>query len=151
MIEERARPARAVPWIVLGLGMVVVGGHLLVTGGVEIARSIGVSEYTLGLLAGLGTTVPEIVVAGVAAREGSGGISVGAILGSNITDPVFSLGLGALVADVRVSDLAGVTASMTYMLAVSVVVLALFYWREGIDRPAAVVCLLLYLPSFLFG
>jgi cation:H+ antiporter len=35
------------------------------------------------------------------------------------------------------------------MLVASVVVLALFYWREGIDRRAAVVCLLLYAPTFL--
>jgi cation:H+ antiporter len=35
------------------------------------------------------------------------------------------------------------------MLGVSILVLGLFYWREGIDRRAAVVCLLLYLPTFL--
>ena len=151
VLEEPERPAHAVPWILVGLAMVVVGGHLLVTGGAEVARSLGIPEYTVGLLAGLGTTAPEIVVAGVAAREGSGGISVGAILGSNITDPVFSLGVGALVADVAVTDLAAVTASMTYMLAVSVVVLAILYWRRGIDRPAALLCLALYVPSFFVG
>jgi len=151
VIEGADRPSRTLPWIVLGLAMVVVGGHLLVTGGVGIGRSVGVSEYTIGLLAGLGTTAPEIVVAGVAAREGSGGISVGAILGSNITDPVFSLGIGALVADVAVADVAAVSASMTYMIVVSIVVLGLFYWREGIDRRAAVVCMALYVPSFLIG
>jgi len=151
VIEAGERPARTLPWIALGLGMVVVGGHLLVTGGVEIARGLGVSEYAIGLLAGIGTTLPEIVVAGIAAREGSAGISVGAILGSNITDPVFSLGVGALVADVAVTDLATVSASMTYMLAVSIAVLGLLYWREGLDRPGAVVCLALYLPSFLIG
>jgi hypothetical protein len=49
-----------------------------------------------------------------------------------------------------VSDLGGaVQTSLTDMLAVSLVVLAVFYWREGIDRPAAVACLLLYFPSVL--
>ena len=151
VIEPGAGPRETIPWILLGLAMVVVGGHLLVTGGIAIARTVGVSEYLIGLLAGLGTTAPEIVVAGIAAREGSGGISVGAILGSNITDPVFSLGVGALVADVVVTDPAAVATSMTYMLVVSVVVLGLFYWREGIDRWAALVCLALYVPSFLIG
>jgi cation:H+ antiporter len=146
--EERESPRETVPWIVLGLAMVVVGGNLLVSNGAEIARGFGVSEYLIGLLTGLGTTVPEIVVAGIAARSGQEGISVGALLGSNITDPVFSLGVGALVADVTVST-AALSASLTYMLAVSAVVLALLYWRRGLDRPTAVVCLLLYLPSFL--
>jgi cation:H+ antiporter len=45
----------------------------------------------------------------------------------------------------------GVVASAQYMLAVSLVVLALMYWRRGIDRRAAVVCLLLYVPSFVVG
>jgi cation:H+ antiporter len=148
VVDEAERPEHALPWIVGGLLLVLVGGQLLVTNGVAIARLLGVSEYLVGLLTGLGTTAPEIVVAGVAAREGEEGISVGSILGSNITDPVFSLGVGALVADIRVTDLAAVQLSAGYMLAVSIFVLLLFYWREGIDRPAAVLCLLLYLPSF---
>ncbi|EJN60203.1 calcium/sodium antiporter [Halogranum rubrum] len=147
--EERERPRRALPWVVAGLALVVVGGNLLVTNGVTLARVAGVSEYTIGLLTGLGTTAPEIVVASVAARRGEGGISVGSLLGSNITDPVFSLGVGALVADVVVTDVAAMTQTTTYMLAVSLVVIGLLYWRRGISRRMAVVCLLLYLPSFV--
>ncbi|MFB6105635.1 MAG: sodium:calcium antiporter [Halobacteriaceae archaeon] len=149
--DEREPPRATVPWIVLGLGMVVVGGHLMVTGGVALARLVGVSEYLVGLLTGLGTTVPEIVVAGVAARHGDAGISVGSLLGSNITDPVFSLGAGAIVADVVVTDLPGVTTSLTYMLVVSAGVLGVVYWRRGVDRRLAVVCLALYLPTFALG
>jgi cation:H+ antiporter len=131
--------------------MVVVGGHVMVTSGVEIARVAGIPEYVVGLLTGLGTTMPEIVVAGIAARGGEAGISVGAILGSNITDPVFSLGVGPLLFDVTLADSGAVLASAQYMLAVSLVVLGLCYWRRGIDRRAAVLCLLLYVPSFFVG
>jgi cation:H+ antiporter len=148
-VVQREPPRRTVPWIVLGLGMVVVGGHVMVTAGVEIARSVGISEYTVGLLTGLGTTAPEIVVAGIAAKEGEQGISVGAILGSNITDPVFSLGIGPLFYDVAIADVGGVVSSAQYMLLVSLLVLGLFYWRRGIDRRSALLCLLLYPPSFL--
>ena len=98
-------------------------------------------------MTGLGTTAPEIVVAGIAAHRGEGGISVGSLLGSNITDPVFSLGVGALVADVVVTDLAALSGTTTYMLAVSLAVIGLLYWRRGISRRMAVVCLALYVPS----
>ena len=148
VIEEIKTPRATFPWIAGGLLLVVIGGQLTVTNGVAIARVIGIPEYLVGLLTGLGTTLPEIVVAGIAAHEGRGGISVGSILGSNITDPVFSLGIGALFFDVVIDDIAALQGSLTYMLVVSVVVLALFYWRRGIDRRAAVVCLLLYFPSF---
>ena len=150
-VHEREPPRNTLPWILLGLGMVVVGGHVMVTSGVEIARVAGIPEYVVGLLTGLGTTMPEIVVAGIAARGGEAGISVGAILGSNITDPVFSLGVGPLLFDVTLADSGAVLASAQYMLAVSLVVLGLFYWRRGIDRRAAVLCLLLYVPSFFVG
>jgi cation:H+ antiporter len=149
VIEEPRTPRETYPWIVGGLLLVGVGGHVMVTNGVAIARLAGVPEFLLGLLTGLGTTLPEIAVAGIAAHEGRGGISVGAILGSNITDPVFSLGVGALLFDVAVTDIQSLQLPLAYMLVASVVVLALFYWREGIDRRAAVVCLVLYAPTFL--
>lgn len=150
-VQEREPPRRTVPWIIAGLVLVVVGGHLVVTAGIEIAGRLGIPEHVLGLLTGLGTTMPEIVVAATAARGGHEGISVGAILGSNITDPVFSLGIGPLLFDVTIENTTAVLASAQYMLAVSLVVLGLLYWRRGIDRPTAVVCLALYLPSFLLG
>jgi len=149
VLEEVRAPREALPWILGGLVLVVAGGQLMVTNGVALARLAGIPEYLVGLLTGLGTTLPEIAVAGIAAYEGRGGISVGSILGSNITDPVFSLGVGAVFFDVVVEDVAALAPSLNYMLLVSLVVLGLFYWREGIDRRAAVVCLLLYLPTFL--
>jgi cation:H+ antiporter len=149
VVDERATLREAVPWIAAGLALVVVGGHLMVTNGVALARLAGIPEFLVGLLTGLGTTAPEIAVAGLAAHRGDAGISVGALLGSNITDPVFSLGIGALVADVAVSDPESVFVSTGYMLAVSLAVLGLMYWRRGIDRRVAVLCVVLYLPSLL--
>jgi len=150
-IEPARPPGETLPWILAGLVAVVVGGQLTVTGGVGLARAVGLPAYLVGLLTGLGTTLPEIAVGAIAARGGRAGISVGAILGSNITDPVFSLGVGALLFDVVVSDVRALAPSLAYMLLVSVVVLGLFYWRRGIDRRAAVVCALLYLPTLLLG
>ena len=148
VLEERKTPRETVPWIVAGLVLVVVGGQVMVENGIALAGMVGIPEYVVGLLTGLGTTAPELVVAGLAASRGQGGISVGALLGSNITDPVFSLGVGALVADVTVTD-PQVAGSIGYMLAVSVTVLALMYWRRGISRRMGVLCILLYLPSFV--
>lgn len=148
VIEEPRTPRETYPWIVGGLLLVVVGGQVMVTNGVTLARLVGIPEYLIGLMTGLGTTLPEIFVAGIAAHEGRGGISVGAILGSNITDPVFSLGVGALFFDVVVEDISVLQPSLRYMLFVSMLVLFLFYWREGIDRRAAIICLLLYIPTF---
>jgi cation:H+ antiporter len=149
VIEEPIEPEHALPGILAGLALVVVGGQVMVTNGVGLAAALGVPAYLIGLLTGLGTTLPEIVVAGIAAHEGREGISVGSILGSNVTDPVFSLGVGALFFDVTVENAAALRPSIAYMFVVSAAVLALFYWRRGIDRRAALVCLGLYLPTFV--
>lgn len=141
-------PARPRSRIVLGLALVAGGGWLAVTGGVAVAAALGVPTYLVGLLTGLGTTLPEIAVAGVAARTGRDGISVGALLGSNVTDPVLSLGLGAIVADVTVTDPAAVGLSAAYALGATLVVLGLLYWRRGIAGREALVPLALYLPTF---
>jgi cation:H+ antiporter len=148
VVEARTPPRAALPWILAGIVLIVVVGHLMVTNGIAVARLVGLPEFLVGLLTGLGTTAPEIAVAGLAAKRGDAGISVGSLLGSNITDPVFSLGIGALVADVAVADPRTVFVSTGYMLAVSLAVLGLMYWRRGIDRRGAVLCVLLYLPSF---
>ncbi|MDY7081330.1 MAG: sodium:calcium antiporter, partial [Halobacteria archaeon] len=79
-------------------------------------------------------------------KRGRAGISAGSILGSNITDPVFSFGLGGLVTDVTISY-QSVRMSVFYMFFVSLFVIGLFYWRRGIDRRAAVLCIFLYIPS----
>ncbi|APE95023.1 sodium:calcium antiporter [Halodesulfurarchaeum formicicum] len=124
-IEGRLSPREALPWIIGGLMLVVVGSQIMVTNGMAVARIVGVPEYTIGLLTGLGTTLPEIAIAGLAATRGQQGISVGSLLGSNVTDPVFSLGIGALFFEISVSNPEQVLLSASYMVLVSVAVLAL--------------------------
>lgn len=142
---------RAVGSVLLGVALVVVGGHLLVTGGQRLAVQVGVPSYLVGLVTGLGTTAPEIAVALVAVRRDRTGIAVGTLLGSNITDPLFSLGIGAALAGVHVTGVPGVLASVGYMLAASAVVLAVLYARRPVGRAGSLACLVLYVPTFFLG
>jgi len=142
---------RAAGSVLLGVALVVVGGHLLVTGGQRLAVQVGVPSYLVGLVTGLGTTAPEIAVALVAVRRDRTGIAVGTLLGSNITDPLFSLGIGAALAGVHVTGVSGVLASVGYMLAASAVVLAILYARRPVGRAGSLACLVLYVPTFVLG
>ena len=138
-------------WAVLGIALVVAGGHLLVTGARSVAAAVGVPTYLLGLLTGLGTTTPEIVVAALAVRRERGSIAVGTLFGSNITDPLFSLGVGAAVAPIAVENLDVTLLSVGYMLAVSTAVALAFYRRDEVGRLTGVGCLLLYVPAPFLG
>ncbi|MDP3975402.1 MAG: calcium/sodium antiporter [bacterium] len=90
-----------IDWLVLLLSLVVLGvsAHFLVHSSVRIARLFGLSELFIGLtLVSFGTSAPEIAVSVMAALEGKGALSVGNVIGSNIFNLGFILGLVALVA-----------------------------------------------------
>lgn len=148
-LDRDMAPALAAAWLIVGLALVVVGGHLLVAHGRAVAASLGAPTYLLGLLTGLGTTTPEIVIALLAVRRGQGNIAIGTLFGSNITDPLFSLGVGALVDGFVLTQVESATLSAAYLLLVSALVVAVFYARERMGRPMAAACVLLYLPAFL--
>lgn len=84
--------------IALGLLLLLVGGELLVRGAVASAKSLGVSPLLIGLtLVGFGTSTPELVTSVTAALNGSPGIAVGNVVGSNIANILFILGLSAVI------------------------------------------------------
>ena len=84
--------------IAIGLVLLVVGGELLVRGAVASAKALGVSPLLIGLtLVGFGTSTPELVTSLTAALNGSAGIAVGNVVGSNIANILFILGLSSVI------------------------------------------------------
>lgn len=75
-----------------GLGLVVYGGSLLVTGAVSLARDFGISETVIGLtIVAVGTSLPELVTSVIAALKRQGDVAFGNIVGSNIYN-IFGIG-----------------------------------------------------------
>jgi cation:H+ antiporter len=82
----------------LGLCMLGAGGDLLVRGAVGIAEVLKVSPLFTGLvLVGFGTSMPELVTSLTAALQGSPGIAIGNVVGSNIANSLLILGVTALI------------------------------------------------------
>ena len=92
-------------FLLVGLGLVVLGADWLVNGASSIARRAGISEFVIGLtIVGFGTSCPELVVSLSGAIEGNSDISVGTVVGSNIFNVLFILGLTAMVLPVGMTD-----------------------------------------------
>jgi cation:H+ antiporter len=84
--------------LLFGLALLVTGGELLVRGAVAAAKSMNVSPLLIGLtLVGFGTSTPELVTSVTAAMEGSPGIAVGNVVGSNTANILLILGLAAII------------------------------------------------------
>ncbi|MCW8871857.1 MAG: calcium/sodium antiporter [Xanthomonadales bacterium] len=82
----------------LGLILLGIGGDVLVRGAVGLAELLKVSPLFTGLvLGGFGTSTPELVTSLSAALQGSPGIAIGNIIGSNIANTLLILGLTAII------------------------------------------------------
>lgn len=88
-------------FIILGLAMIVLGSNFTVDAASAIALSLGLSERFIGLtIVALGTSLPELCTSVSAARKGNADIAIGNIVGSNIFNILFIVGLSALITEV---------------------------------------------------
>ena len=89
--------------IVLGLACIIIGGQLAVNGATGIARMFGLSETLIGLtIVAIGTSLPELVTSLVAARKGQNEIAMGNVIGSNLFNILFILGVSSAITPIPV-------------------------------------------------
>ncbi len=130
--------------VLIGLAGLAFGADLLVRGGTEIARNLGVSEEVIGLtLFALGTSLPELAASVVAALRGHADVGVGNVVGSNLFNVLGVGGVAALIDRIPVLDQL-VGFDVWVMLAATLVLMPvlLFGWR--ISRAAGGVLVAAY-------
>ncbi|MGZ4452027.1 MAG: calcium/sodium antiporter [Nocardioides sp.] len=87
--------------MVAGLALLLVGAEMLIGAGSRLARRLGVPPLLVGLtVVSIGTSIPELAVGVGAAREGTPGLAVGNIAGTNLVNILCILGLSALISPV---------------------------------------------------
>ncbi len=115
----------AIFWLIAGLGLLVFGGELLVRGASRLAAMAGISPLVIGLtVVAFGTSAPELAVSVKAALDGQTDIAVGNVVGSNIFNVLFILGISALICPLIVSSQL-IRVDVPIMIAVSVAALLL--------------------------
>ena len=111
----------------VGLALLLVGAHLVVSGAAVAAEVLGISELAVGLtIVALGTSLPELATAVAASVQNEGDILVGNVVGSNVFNILAVLGCSATANDVSVAA-SVIHVEAPVMLAVSVLVLP-FVW-----------------------
>jgi len=117
----------AVGLILAGLVALVLGGELLVRGASALAAFLGVSPLIIGLtVVAFGTSAPELAVSLKAGLSGQADIAVGNVVGSNVFNVLFILGISALVAPLVVHSQL-IRLELPLMVLVSVVTWGLAY------------------------
>jgi len=120
----------------LGLGLLVLGSHWMVTGAVAIARAVGLSELVIGLtIVSIGTSAPEAAASIVAAMRGHRDLAVGNVVGSNILNVTLVLGVAATTTPGGVAVApAALRFDLPVMVAVSLACLPIFFTGHRIAR-----------------
>ncbi|SFV68809.1 K+-dependent Na+/Ca+ exchanger related-protein [hydrothermal vent metagenome] len=145
--KEKFQWGRAILLLTIGFTLTIGGANFVVESGTHIARSLGVSEWIIGLfLISLGTSLPELVVSVAAIRKGNAEMSIGNIIGSNVANFSMVLGGSALIRPLTV-DLASARFDIIILVAVSITLL--FILANKIYNKAGGIFLLTLLVLFI--
>ncbi len=132
---------------VVGLALIVFGSDFTVNAATGIARVLGLSERFIGLtIVALGTSLPELFTSVVAARKGNADIAVGNIIGSNIFNILFVVGISAVIVPVPFAESFRFD---TVVAAISALVLILCSIKDRkLKRYGGIIMLLCYAAYF---
>jgi cation:H+ antiporter len=121
-VEKEESWAKIITFSALGLVMLIIGGELTVNNSVIFAKNIGISESLIGVtIVAIGTSLPELVTAIVAAIKHSDDIVMGNIVGSNTFNVAAILGISALINGAKADR--PVTFDVSYGLLLALVLL----------------------------
>ena len=152
VVEEHSSLWKLFGLILLGMLVLTGCGQLLVSAATEVARAVGVSEKVIGItILALGTSLPEFATSLIAARKGSDGLALGNVIGSNVFNIAFVLGICNMVSpmqvtDVNAIDLLAVLGSVVLLWLVCLTGRRLAHW-EGV---LLLLAYLAYLAYVLF-
>ena len=135
--------------IILGLGALVIGSNLTVSSSIEIARYLNVSERIIGLtIVAIGTSLPELAIGITAALKRHIDLAIGNIIGTNIFNIVFILGLVGLISPLAFEN-GFILDSAVALLAAGMLWVCTLY-KSGLTRIHGALFLLLYFSYLLY-
>ena len=123
-------------FILIGLGLLVLGSNWLVESATRIAAFLGVSELVIGLtIVAVGTSLPEVATSVIAAMKGESDIAVGNAVGSNIFNLLGVLGVGSLVSPNGINVASRILHfDLPVMVFVALITIPIFYIDNRISR-----------------
>ena len=132
-------------------GMIAIkyGGDFVVDGASTIASSLGLSQTLIGLtIIAMGTSLPELVTSIVAARKDEVDMALGNVIGSNIFNILFVLGVAAAISPVgfaleNIIDIA-------FLIIISAITLVFAWTSKEINRKEGIIMLVLYAAYMVY-
>ena len=132
---------------ILGLAMIIAGSQFTVNSATFLAAKAGVSERFIGLtVVALGTSLPELFTSVMAARKGNADIAIGNIVGSNIFNILFIVGLSGLIIPINFQP--QFVFDTLVALAAAVLLFLLCFRKKQLGKIAGIIMLIGYAAYF---
>ena len=139
---------KALIWTVVGLFLIVYGSNITVDAATKIAQVLSLSERFIGLtIVALGTSLPELFTSLSAARKGNADIAIGNIVGSNIFNILFVIGVSASIVPVPFAT--GFRFDTVIAVVAAVLLLICSVKEKKLKRWSGAVMLLSYILYFV--
>ena len=145
-LSEKDTYLRLLALIVIGAVMIVVGSDLTVDAAKAIAKIFGISDRIIGLtIVAFGTSLPELVTSVTAARKGKTDIAIGNIVGSNIFNILFVLGISGLVSPSPIFFDSAFLIDGVIAIVAAVLLFVLSYSKKSLNRIGGIILLAGYI------
>ena len=132
----------------LGIWLLIKGGDWTVDSAVYIATHFGISPLVVGFtIVAIGTSLPEFVVSMIANMQGSGGIAIGNVLGSNIANILLVIGMTSVFVVLKTRT-QGVIKDLVFMLIATCIMM--FLLLQGDISRIAGISMVILLIAYIF-
>jgi cation:H+ antiporter len=136
--------------ILVGLGILQVAANKIVNVTLNFSNALGIEQSFFGLLIiGFATALPEFTTAVMGLLRKSEALSLGVLIGSNITNPMMALGLGAMITDNPISR-SLITFDIPFWFIVSAGLLLLFQKNKKLTKVGAALMIGSYIAYALY-
>lgn len=153
-IDENYVPMKiwkATAFIIIGLAGLISGGDLIVNNAQKIAVTWGVPESIIGVtIVALGTSLPELATSVVAALKKNTDLAIGNVIGSNIMNVFFILGLSSMIHPLDTYKGLPLDASMAGGSSLLVLIFVLTSRNSSIKRSHGIILLFIYIVYLIW-
>lgn len=136
---------KSVVFIVVGIVGLVFGGQWVVDGAIKLADDFGLGKSFIGLtVIAIGTSLPELITSAVAAYKKNADIAVGNVVGSNIFNLLWILGLSAVLKPIEYKEVSNNDIYMIIVSSTALILAIVIGKRASINRYEGAIFLLIY-------
>tara|TARA_B100000315_G_C14229404_1_gene430204 strand:- start:36 stop:641 length:606 start_codon:yes stop_codon:yes gene_type:complete len=131
--------------LIVGFAFLTISTKTVVNNAIALSQIWGVSESLIGaLIIGTATALPEFTTALIAILRGSTSMSIGTLIGSNITNPLFALGIGAMISGYTI-DASIIWYDLPFWFFVSLLVMLFFKRKNDLNKKEAITLIVFYI------